>query len=243
MTYQIIDVHAHLGDWHHYAMEEDVDALIRMMDLVGIERVCLNHLFGGDPVYSNGCVHTAMSRHPDRVVGFATLNLHYPEETDAELRRCFDELGMKGIKVYPPHHGSVDRPVYDPVFAFARERRAPVLCHTFPGELAPLGTVAEKFPEVAFILGHAGGTEDGFDRAIELAKQQPNIYLEICHSRRIFGLIERFVREVGSDRILFGSDYSLLDPRIALGRVMYADITPEERANILGRNARRLLKL
>ena len=169
VTYEIIDIHAHLGDWHHYGMEEDVDALIRMMDLAGIERVCLNHLFGGDPVYSNGIVHAAMSRHPDRIVGFATLNLHYPEETDTELARCFDELGMTGIKVYPPHHGSVDRPVYDPVFAFARERRAPVLCHTFPGELSPLETVAAKYPEVAFILGHAGGTEEGFDRAIELA--------------------------------------------------------------------------
>jgi predicted TIM-barrel fold metal-dependent hydrolase len=51
------------------------------------------------------------------------------------------------------------------------------------------------------------------------------------------------VREVGADRVIFSSDIPFIDLRYGLGRVLFAPLTPEERALVLGGNIRRLLSL
>ena len=51
------------------------------------------------------------------------------------------------------------------------------------------------------------------------------------------------VRGVGADRVLFSSDVPFIDLRFSLGRVVFAPLAPEERLQVLGRNARRLFRL
>jgi predicted TIM-barrel fold metal-dependent hydrolase len=55
-------------------------------------------------------------------------------------------------------------------------------------------------------------------------------------------MIERFVREVGADRVLFGSDTPLLEPAAQLGRIAYAKIPEADKVKILGLNTKRLLE-
>jgi predicted TIM-barrel fold metal-dependent hydrolase len=49
------------------------------------------------------------------------------------------------------------------------------------------------------------------------------------------------VNEAGADRVLFGSDMPLMDPRPQIGKIITADISDEAKQLILGDNARRLL--
>lgn len=51
------------------------------------------------------------------------------------------------------------------------------------------------------------------------------------------------VKEIGSKRVLFGTDMPFLDPRPALGRVAMADISDEEKKDIFGLNMKYLLNL
>jgi len=75
------------------------------------------------------------------------------------------------------------------------------------------------------------------------AQRFSNVYVETCSTFREPGVIERLVAEAGADRVLFGSDVPLMDPRTQLGKILTAKIGDCEKRLVLGENARRLLKL
>jgi hypothetical protein len=103
--------------------------------------------------------------------------------------------------------------------------------------------VAETFPEVAVIMGHMGG--DGMDGlgwrgGIDAARRRSNIYLEICGSELHKDRIQEAVEAMGHDRILYGSDMSLITPSLAIGMVQEAGISKEAKEAIFYWNAKRL---
>ena len=56
-------------------------------------------------------------------------------------------------------------------------------------------------------------------------------------------MIEQFVREVGADRILFGSDMPFVNANAQIGKILYAKIPDEDKRKILGLNMAELIKL
>jgi hypothetical protein len=79
-------------------------------------------------------------------------------------------------------------------------------------------------------------------RAIQ-ASRQGNVFTDTSSSKSILsGLIEWAVREVGADRILFGTDTPLYFAASQRMRVEQAEISPEDRRKILAENARKLLR-
>jgi predicted TIM-barrel fold metal-dependent hydrolase len=132
----------------------------------------------------------------------------------------------------------------DRLYAFAAERKLPVLVHVWI-ENNPYSNqeifskVAVRHPDIKWIMGHSGGQFSGI-RAVEVAKKIVNVYLDITMSRCPARQIEYFVQEVGSERVLFGTDNPYLDPRPHVGRVALAEISREDKVNIFGANARRL---
>ena len=57
------------------------------------------------------------------------------------------------------------------------------------------------------------------------------------------GLIEEYVKRVGSKRLLFGTDMPWVDIRFQLANVMNLDIDENDKRNILGLNAIKLFNL
>ena len=55
------------------------------------------------------------------------------------------------------------------------------------------------------------------------------------------GIVEQFVSELGSERVVFGTDFPWFDYHYYIGAVLGADITDDDRHNILHRNAEKLL--
>ena len=51
------------------------------------------------------------------------------------------------------------------------------------------------------------------------------------------------MNEAGADRVLFGSDITLMDPRPQLGKIVTADISEEAKQLVCGGNAARLLRI
>jgi predicted TIM-barrel fold metal-dependent hydrolase len=136
--------------------------------------------------------------------------------------------------------------VWDPIYEFASERNLAVIAHTGPGhesEPDKFGEAAGRFPEANFVAGHAGIYEPYRSQAIDAAQRFPNYYLETCSTYREPGVIEELVEKAGADRVLYGSDIPLMDPRAQIGKVITADISDEAKRLVLGDNARRLLKL
>lgn len=246
--YRIIDAHGHVGSWGQYGMDDSLEGVLNTMDRGGVDVACLFNVFWGEASRGNDALAEFVRARPDRFVGFAFVTPHYPEEILPELERAIDRLGFRGIKIYPPYFDRpVSDPVWSPIFAFANERGLPLISHTWredarccPSLFVPL---AEKYPNVAWIMGHAGGGEPGRKIAVEAARRAPNIYLEICSSYRNPGAVERLVAGAGADRVLYGSDLPLMEPRIHVGRVMTADLSDADRRKVLGENTARLLKM
>ncbi|MFH1566401.1 MAG: amidohydrolase family protein [Gemmatimonadota bacterium] len=69
------------------------------------------------------------------------------------------------------------------------------------------------------------------------------MYLETCSTYRTPGVLEELVAGAGADRVLFGSDMPLMDPRVQIGKIVTADLADEDKRLVLGLNARRLLGL
>ena len=247
---EVIDAHAHLGAYFNfYVPRPGAEQMVAVMDRLGMARACIssNPALGADVPAGNELTAAAVHAYPDRFIGYACVNPHYPERVRPELERAFDELGLRLIKLHPtiveyPISGSA----YEPVWRFASERRAVILTHTWQGTstCAPglFGPIAQEYPDVAFILGHSGGTPAGYVASIELAQQYDNVYLDLCRSEMSRVWVERMVREVGAQRVLWGTDFPFLEPRYLVGRVARSALNDEAKRLVFGQSARRLFE-
>ncbi len=248
MNTPVIDFHAHLGNWGRHAMRGDLERYVDIMDRAGIDKACINCIFLGDARAANDLVADFVARRPDRFIPVAFVTPHYPDEAISELERAFFQLGAKYLKIYPDYFRKPNDPAYFPIYEWLNEHGLAVMSHpTYPFD-RPGVTVKEKFlalserfPNVKWILAHAGGS--GNQATLEVARDLPSVYLETCGSGAALGAIERAVGTAGADRLLFGTDMTLLDPRHQIGKVVTADISHDDKRLILGQNAIKLLGL
>lgn len=244
---EVIDFHAHVGRQERNGMNDDASLMLHAMDLAGIDRSCLFQVHDPSGTAGNDLTARFVADHPDRFIGFAYVSPVMPERMTAELERAVEELGFVGIKLYSPSTPwPLNEPEWDPIYAFADDHGLPVIFHTGPDPHAQpklLGEVAPRFPRASFVAGHAGNTPDERAQGIAVARANENVYLETCSTFRTPGVIEQLVEEAGADRVLFGTDMPLMDPRPQLGKIITADIPDDAKRKVLGGNARRLLRL
>ncbi len=245
----VIDFHGHTGRWDCYDMHDDPATMLRSMDMVGIDRSCVFNIFYPDGTTGNDITAQFVARHPDRFIGFAYVSPLLPDGMVAELERSINVLNLRAIKLYSPYAPyKLDHPIWDPVYQFAHDRELAIIAHTggdLIGTAYPeqFGNAAPRFPNAIFVAGHAGNAEPYRSQAIAAAQRCPNFYLETCSTFRTPGVIEELVEKAGADRVLFGSDTPLMDPRPQLGKIITADISDEAKRLVIGENAQRILKL
>ncbi len=251
----IFDAHGHIG--HEGSMGiarmqlpwSDGDGLVGTMDRPGIDRGHVSTWSGithGDPA-RNDIMLRAVERHPDRLLAFGTINPRYPEIAAEEMRRVFRNRRMVGYKPYPPRQ---QVPLTDirhrPMLEWADEHAAPVLCH---GGLSPanaitpdqLAHLAPMYPNAQFLLAHAGSSWNLAEALVGTCRQFRNVHAEITYTSILYGVVEYFVRELGRERTLFGSDCVMRDAAPQLGWAAWARIPLEDKRMVLGGNIARIL--
>ena len=105
-----------------------------------------------------------------------------------------------------------------------------------PTELA---TLAQRFPEQMFLCAHAGGE---WEQGIRAVRDCANIMVETSGFDATAGFIEMAVRELGAERVVFGSHLPSRSLGTELSKVVAADIAEKEKRLILGENYRRLVR-
>ncbi len=245
----VIDFHAHAGDLGRSGAYGSADAMVANMDVSGIDRTCLNSIWYGDAPYGNDVVHSYVQAYPDRFIPVAFATPHYPEEAVKELERCFDQLDMKYLKIYPDFFFKPqDDEAYFPLFDVVNDRGLPVMCHaTYPFDSPDVSipkryeALSKRFPNVKWVIAHgAAGVKPD---SCEAARELPAVYLETCGSPTTNGAVEYSVEHAGADRVLFGTDSPIMDGRHQVAKVVTADISDEDKIKILGLNAIELLGL
>ncbi|MGP3916461.1 amidohydrolase family protein [Nonomuraea sp. 10N515B] len=245
---RIVDAHAHAGPYSLFFIPDaSPDAMVRVMDRCGVAHAVLSsHLaIQLDAAAGNAATAEAVDRAPDRFTGYLTINPW--QDPDGELGKWGADPRFGGIKIHPDLH---DYPLtgrrYAGVWEFAQRTGCPVLTHTYDGspynDLAEVDAVASEHPDVVIIAGHAGATPLGFEKAIEVAQRRPGVILEVCGSFNTGPDIARMVREVGVDRVVYGSDFPFIDLRISLGRVLFSGLGEKDQAAVLGATMTRLLQ-
>jgi predicted TIM-barrel fold metal-dependent hydrolase len=244
---EIIDCHAHMGPsgWMHLP-NNSPDEMVKVMDSVGVSKVCVSHCIalGSDFRLGNKLVYEALRKHPDRFVGYAVLNPHYPDEIEEELEICFKHYGMKAIKFHANMHQMTyysDYERYKPVLEYAEANNLAILCHGMPSMSKKLEELSYEYRNVNFIMAHYGGWNmRDLPEAMAVASKAPNVYIDSSGSVEWFGGFEKAVARIGAEKILFGSDFPWGNLAFMIGRVVFANISDEEKKKILGLNAKEL---
>lgn len=240
ITTRIIDCHGHFGYYNRTKIiPTDADAMIRVMDKVGIEKICISSFLsiGPDCKAGNDLVANVVKRYPHRFIGYGVVNPNRPQEIDGELRRCFEDLGMKAIKLHSVEHRvPIEGSVFKKVFEFAASKRLPILSH----ELGPpefVDQVSSNYPEISFIMAHMGFWDGRTDFAYaDVMARHDNVYVDLAYSNVFYEALERLVSIIGATKIVFGSDFPLHDLGYQVGRVMFSKLSAGEKQMILGLN-------
>lgn len=159
------------------------------------------------------------------------------ESTFEQADRMLKSEKCVGIKLHPVLHKYSIEEQGEKIFSFAEKHSAIVQIH--PEKAADYITFADSSPNVTFIIAHLGG--EHHINAIKNAKHR-NVYTDTSGKASLKNmLIEYAVSQIGSDRILFGTDtYAASSQR---GRIEYALISQQDKENILFNNAKRLFGL
>ncbi len=99
--------------------------------------------------------------------------------------------------------------------------------------------ISSKFPQATIAFAHFGDDheyEDIFKR-IDMVAKNPNFYLDTSgygHDR--VGVLEYAVKNIGPDRVLFGSDFSINDPATVIARIKMLSLPVRRTRKIFSEN-------
>jgi len=247
----IWDLHVHLSGVPGATPAERMAQLIALADRMGIERLCvyMGIPWSRDPKpgtfrKENDQVLEAISKFPDRTFGFVYLNPKHVEESLAELDRCVARGPMVGVKLWVAKECRAAE--LDPIIQRAGELQAVIFQHTWlkvagndPGESTPFDLVelAARHPTTPIICGHTGGD---WERGIRAIRASKNLYADLAGSDPVAGYTEMAVRELGAERVIYGSDAGGRSFASQLGKVFGAQIPDAAKQLILSGNLKRL---
>jgi predicted TIM-barrel fold metal-dependent hydrolase len=203
---------------------------------------------------SNDLVAETVARHPDRLIGFASVDPHKGKNGVKEFRRAVTDLGLKGLKLLP-HLVDLDinDPIMYPLFEAARDLDVPVLFHT--GTQFHAGTkirycrplfvddVAVDFPGLNLIIAHFG--YPWWEEALAVVRRNPHVYFNIAGwaPKHIPPGVIQAANSYLKAKVLFGSDYPLLSRVRILKELRELNLKDDTLTMMTEENPKRLLGL
>jgi hypothetical protein len=256
---QAIDVHAHYGVYkrEHVLplkngfMTGDAAVVVERARRANTEWTIVSPLLGlmprgkADAVAGNEEAARVVPA-TDGLLQWVIVNPLQPK-TYEQAERMLRHPRCVGIKIHPEEHRYPIREHGRAMFEFAAKQRAIVLTHSGEQNSLPADYVPflNDFPEVRLILAHLGCGFDGDPthqvRAIQASKRG-NIWVDTSSAQNILpGLVEWAVKEIGAERVLYGTDTPLYSVPMQRARIDGAEIREEEKRLILRENAVKLL--
>jgi hypothetical protein len=162
-----------------------------------------------------------------------------------EIRQSATEWGMRVLKIMPAiYHVQMTGPLARRLMETARELGLVVNIHSGSEISHPLaiGALCRRFPDVTVLMDHMGYREWVSD-AIEAARDNPNLYLGTTISSFEPSTIERAVRELGPERVVYGSNWPNLYSDLAVEAIRRQKLGQAIEELIFGGNLARILGL
>jgi hypothetical protein len=250
---RIWDIHCHPAEPRvpGRTFTEKLEKVIEVAGRMGIERMGL--LVRADKDAKE--IEQALIRHRDKVFGLLWMTLWNgrPEHHIDNLNRWIRDGPMVGMKL-AGNDGVCSWPVYEPVFEHAARMQALIFIHAWlkVGGDPPLSgglleihesrpqdvaLLASRHPEMPLICGHSGGD---WELGFPAVRAHKNVAVEVSGSWPTRGMVEMAVRELGAERVIFGSDIPGRSFASQLAKVHGAAISDREKQLIFADNLRRM---
>jgi hypothetical protein len=248
--YRIWDQHAHLHDVPGATPEARMAFLVKCMDRLGIERLILSQGYSADEHPTpdqlreeNDRVMRAVKAFPSRAFGSVYLSPAHLAFSLQEFDRCVRDGPMIMIgEIETDMRCNV--PEMDPIAERAVALNVPILQHAGlisggnpPGDSTPYDVVelARRHPKLQIVCAHT------IDLTARIIRDTKNVYAGIAGGDSMAGITEVAVRELGAERVIYGSDCGGRSFASQISKVLDADIPDSAKELILGGNLRRLL--
>jgi predicted TIM-barrel fold metal-dependent hydrolase len=242
---RVFDVHVHVQPWEQMhpgtravmagsrpdlpeiqKALADPEELLRLMDREGVERAALINYVApevmGFTADANDWVSRYVRGREERLYAVGSVHPRHVADAGAETRRLFESLGIRMLKIHPPHQVFAANAYRDgleglgAVYGEAEKAGRPVMIHTgtsiFPGarnryaDPMAVDDVAVDFPRLKLVLAHAGRPLY-MDTAVFLLRRHPNVRVDLSGipPKKLLEYLPRL--EELSDRCLWGTDY------------------------------------
>ncbi len=193
--------------------------------------------------------------HPGRILPFAVVNPCAGKEALEEADRCL-AAGACGIgELMPDGQGFdlADTPLLDPVMELARGHGVPIMFHVNEevghryagkGRYGPKQAfgLATQYPHNTLILSHWGGGLLFYELMPEVRAALERVYYDTAASLYLYDIdIFRYAMALVPHKVLWGSDYPLIAQQRFLRHIAETGLAGDQRAQLLGGNAQRLL--
>lgn len=245
MSLKVFDCHVHVQPWEQFRpssrdlmtrtrsdtdrlerVMRDPAELLKVMDEQVIERAALINYVAPEVIGFDESVNEWVSRyvagHEDRLVAVGSIHPRRTKDARGDTARLFEKLGIRMLKVHPPHQlfaandYLTGNDALAGIYRTAEEHGKPVMIHTgtsvFPGarnrfaDPMAVDDVAVDFPRLPIVLAHAGRPLY-MTTAVFLARRHANVRLDLSGipPRKLLEYLPRL--EEISDRCLWGTDY------------------------------------
>jgi predicted TIM-barrel fold metal-dependent hydrolase len=243
----IIDAHTHLYEQYASSKGLPVDQYVDGLQKAKIDKALVFGLEGffGSSSPTNNALAEAIKPYPQLLYPVCTIHPRDGQAALDEMERCSRDLGMVALKLHPWLQAfSVVEPNLIAVLQIAAKLKWPVIFHDgTPPYSTPLqiAYLASQVPQATVILGHAGLSDFPLE-ALAAAKRCSNIYL--CPCGVPLNWIRNFVREIGCERIIYGSDYPFggaASIYYYLSKIRALELSPQEEDMVFSQNIRHII--
>ena len=235
--------------------------LLAAMDRDGVERAVVMGLGWTDQkiaAEANDYIIQAVRDYPGRLTGFCSVNPAWGQPAVAEAKRCAAAglVGIGELHADTQEFDITDAAAMAPVMDLARSNAMPVLVHAsepaghqYPGKGSTtpdkLYRFIQNFPDNVIICAHWGGGLPFYTLMPEVPEVLKNVYFDSAASPFLYRpeVFSTVAGLAGAGKVLFASDYPLMDASRPLDQARSAGLSPAGEAALLSGNAAKLLGL
>lgn len=247
---EFIDVNCMIGEWHFENLRfKSAQELSDEMERIGIKKALVFHSrsWQYEPVNGNEAIVNE-TRGCDDLLPVITLNPLIKQEFGGRenLVEFIKTNRIAAARLFPiDHNYTLELWNIEEMMSIMSEIRMPVLIDirnidgTLDRYYPQIYNVAKSYPDVPLVLLTVGYRT--LRILYPIFERCPNVHIDTSTFINFRG-IEDVVKNFSSEIMLFGTRMPFIEGGAQVGRVLYADISEEDKENIACRNAIRLLK-
>jgi predicted TIM-barrel fold metal-dependent hydrolase len=202
-----------------------------------------------DVTRGNDAMVAFAGEEPHRVRWYVTVNPNHTAHALGEIERGV-ERGAIGVKVLASRRA--DDPRLDPVCELAGEMNLPLLHHIWQhrtrewpnqeiSDGRDLVRLAERHPDVSFVLAHLGGGGD-WAHTLPAVRDTLNVFPDLSGSGVDRGMLDTALDVLGAQRLIWACDLTMETGLAKLRALEVIGLSADDMADIRWRNAARLFR-